>query len=334
MLASEGIPVRTLGMRSAGQVLSAAWQLRQLLDREQPDILHCHMSHAILLGRIARLAHRVPVMVGTLHGLKMYNVRGTGWRLREFANGLTDWLSDATTVVCDAAAKHYVSSRAVSPKGLRVVPNGVDTRSFSFDPVVRRLMRSSLGIKDDEFVWLQVGRFQPVKDHHTMMRAFPRVLARHPNALLLLAGNGPLRQEVIELAQALGIGNRVRFLGTRSDIPALMNAADACVLSSSIEAMPMVLLEAASSGLPAVATDVGGVSDIVIEGKTGLLVPPRNPDALASAMSRLTAFPVGEREQMGLRARHHVLSQYSLEAVVDRWEALYRNLLDAKGVRK
>jgi glycosyltransferase involved in cell wall biosynthesis len=131
-----------------------------------------------------------------------------------------------------------------------------------------------------------------------------------------------------QLASDLGVTERVKFLGTRRDIPALMDAADAYVMSSAWEGLPMVLLEAAASGLPIVATDVGGNSEVVIDGKTGFLVPPKDPDALAQAMLRLMGLPPEEHRRMGAVARQHIEANYSLDHVVDQWEALYTELLE------
>jgi glycosyltransferase involved in cell wall biosynthesis len=331
LLVSEGIPVRTLN--AGGRNLARPMlQFARYLRSERPHILHCHMSHAVLTARMVRMLCPVPVVIGTLHGLKMYNVRGTGWRFRETLNGLTDWLSDATTVVCKAAAEHYVASGAISPRSLRLIPNGVDTERFRFDPVVRQRVRMELDLAN-EFVWLMVGRFQPVKDHHTMIRAFARVVADSPRSILLCAGSGPLQGELAELAKGIGIASRVRFLGARSDVSELLNAADACVLSSVYEAMPMTLLEAASTGLPCVTTDVGGTSEVVIHGSTGFLAPPSNPEALAGAMLRLATLPPASRARMGEQARRHVSSRFAMSQVAGQWESLYQEMLAKNEVR-
>jgi glycosyltransferase involved in cell wall biosynthesis len=166
-----------------------------------------------------------------------------------------------------------------------------------------------------------------------MIRAFARVSAEAPRSLLLLAGAGPLEGELKDLAKGMGIGSRVRFLGSRSDIPALLNAADASVLSSTYEALPMALLEAAASGLPVVTTDVGGTSDIVIHGVTGLLAPPANPEAIANAMLRLASLPADSRARMGEHARRHVASRFGLNEVAGQWESLYQEMLAKKEVR-
>ncbi len=330
VLQAEGIPVYSLDA-GGWNLFRPMRRLARFLRQERPHILHCHMSHAVLTARLARLFRRIPVVIGTLHGLKMYNVRGTGFRVREIVNGLTDRLSDATTVVCRAAADRYVSTGTISSRSLRVIPNGIDTERFRFDPLVRQSMRTQLGV-GNEFVWLMVGRFQPVKDHHSLIRAFARVSSESPRSVLLLAGSGPFQTELAELAKGMGIGDRVRFLGQRTDVRALMNCADACVLSSNYEAMPIVLLEAAATGLPSVTTDVGGTSDIVIHGVTGFLAPPSNPEALAGAMLRLSSMPPAARARMGEQARRHVTSRFALNQVIGQWESLYQEMLAKKEV--
>ena len=155
-------------------------------------------------------------------------------------------------------------------------------------------------------------------------------LTVHKDAVLLIAGQGSLREKAQSLAEELGIAPKVFFLGVRTDIPDLMNAADAYVMSSAWEGMPMVLLEAGAVGLPVVATDVGGNREVVVDGKSGLLVPSKDPEALARAMVRLMELSPEERRSMGKYGRRHIEENYSLERVVEQWEALYRELMMKK----
>jgi glycosyltransferase involved in cell wall biosynthesis len=184
---------------------------------------------------------------------------------------------------------------------------------------------------EGEFVWLAVGRFETAKDYPTMLRAFAQVRERHPRTVLLLVGRGSLQGETDALVGALGLSGAVRFLGVRRDVPELMSAADGYVMSSAWEGMPMVLLEAAGAGLPIVTTAVGGNREVVRDGETGFLVPPRDPDALAGAMLRLLELPEPERRAMGERGHVRVRTEYGLSQVAERWEALYREVLARRG---
>jgi glycosyltransferase involved in cell wall biosynthesis len=181
-------------------------------------------------------------------------------------------------------------------------------------------------------VWLAVGRFEIAKDYPNMLRAFATVRRQQPGAVLLLVGRGSLQGETEALARELGLGDAVRFVGVRSDVAEVMSAADGYVMSSAWEGMPMVLLEAAAAALPIVATEVGGNHEVVRQGETGFLVPPRDPEALGQAMLRLGRLPAPERRAMGQRGRDHIRSHYDLGRVAQRWEDLYREVLARKGL--
>lgn len=324
-LAEAGIAPATLNMRRGVPDPRAVTALAKILRQWQPEVVHSHMVHANLLARMARLLCRIPVLVSTAHSIS------EGGRWRELAYRLTDPLADITTNVSRAAADRYIQA-GVAPKGkIAFVPNGIDTAMFKPDPAAGRRVRDELGLRE-AFVWLAAGRFEAAKDYPNMLRAFKEVTPQRPEAVLLLAGQGSLREETERLAGELGLQDKVRFLGVRRDMPQVMNAADAYVLSSAWEGLPMVLLEAAACGLPIVATAVGGNGEAVLDEESGYVVPARNAGALARAMLRMTALPEAERRRMGEAGRRHIESCYSLERVADRWEELYKVLLRRKGL--
>jgi len=325
-LEASGIPVFSLDIRRKLPDPRPILRLARLIRRWRPHIVHSHMVHANLLVRIVRPLTPVPVLICSARNID------EGGRLREFLYRITDPLCDLTTQVSQAGLERYVRVGAVPRHKIRYVPNGVDTERFKPNSQVRAAKRKEL-LLDGRFCWLAVGRFHPQKDYGCMLRAFAEVVKKRPESLLLIAGDGPLRPEMERLASALGITEEVRFLGVRQDVPELMNAADAYVMSSAWEGMPNVLLEAASSGLPIVATDVGGNREIVVDGVTGFLVPPRDPSSLAQAMLRLMELPERARVRMGEDARRYVEENFGLDYVVDLWEDLYKELLTKKGVR-
>jgi len=319
-----GIPVFSLDMRRGVPDPRAIFRLAAILRRERPQVVHSHMVHANLLARLARPIARVPVLVCTAHNIN------EGGRLREIAYRFSDPLCDLTTQVSWAGLERYVKVGAVPSHKIRFLPNGVDAGKFRPDEHDRQCTREVLGI-GETFTWLAVGRFDEAKDYSNMLRAFALVY-RKREGLLLIAGQGPLREEAEGLAKDLMIADSVRFLGVRKDIPELMNAADAYVMSSAWEGMPIVLLEASSTGLPIVATDVGGNREVVLEGKSGFLVPPGEPETLAQAMLLLMERTPGERTFMGLIGRAHVIENYDMERIVDKWEALYNEFLKQKAI--
>lgn len=330
-LSNAGVRVLTLGIGKKRPDPKPLLKMARVIRQWQPHIIHSHMVHANILARLARLFAPIPVLICTAHSIDERGRKGSG-RLRTFFYRITDPLCDLTTQVSHAGLERYIRIRAVPKHKIKYIPNGVDTGHFSPNLETRGRVRSSLGL-DSEFVWLTVGRFDLAKDYPTLLFAFAQVVKTYPNTSLVIAGDGPLRPAMEILAKELGIGNRVCFLGIRRDIPELMNAADGYVMSSAWEGMPLVLLEAHASGLPIVATNVGGNGEIVLHNKTGFLVSPKNPTALADAMVRLMELPPQERQDMGQIGRKHIIENFSLDRVVEMWEALYFELLRRKGIQ-
>ena len=322
-LASENVPVHSLGMRPGHADPRGLLRLMGFLRVFRPQILHSHMFHANLAARLVRLFCPVPVVISTLHSVAESSRETKGVRLRDFAYRLTDPLADMVTAVSEAVADRHRSHGAVRAAKLRVIPNGVDTSRYRPDPARRERARRELGI-EERFVWLAAGRLLWKKDYASLLRAF----ARRPDEVLLLAGEGPEGDRLRQQARELGVDSRARFLGTREDLPALMNAADGFVLSSVVEGLPMVLLEAAASGVPAVATDAGGVRECVADGETGFVVPRSDCDALAAAMSRLASLPAQTRARMATAARARAVERFDIDRVVGEWERTYRELLE------
>jgi glycosyltransferase involved in cell wall biosynthesis len=314
-----GMEVEFLDMKQGVPDPMGLLRLALLLRRRRPMVVHSHMVHANLLSRVVRLLVQVPVVVCTAHSM----IEGARWR--EWAYRLTDRLATLTTAISKAAVERYVRVGAVPRKRLRFLPNGVDIQRFHPDRVSRSAKRAELGLGDC-FTWLAVGRFVPAKNYALMLQSFASL--ENPGTKLIIAGDGPLRPQLESLARQLGISNRVDFLGARNDVTELLNAADAYVMSSDWEGMPMVLLEASASGLPIVATNVGGNAEVVRHGITGLLVPPQQKDALASAMTTMMSLPPVKLAVMGRSGRELTSVHYNIESVVDNWESLYWELLD------
>ncbi len=326
-LEGEGIPVSSLGMVRGVPDPRAAWRLFWILREFQPTVVHAHMIHANLLARFTRFFLRIPVLICTAQ-----NVLEVGRTFRtesatHIAYRLTDAFCDLTTQVSPEGYKRFLEGKAAYPEKLRYIPNGVDVKRFAPNPALRLKVRGELGLSEETFLWLAVGRLEEAKDYPTLLQAFAHVAKAYPTAKLFVVGKGSLEPTLQGLVQVLGLEASVRFLGLRKDIPALMNAADAYVLSSAWEGMPMVLLEAQASGLPVVSTDVGGAREVIRDGVSGYLVPPRSPDSLAGAMKKLQGLSKEERHRMGMEGRKWVEANYGLEAILDQWEALYQELL-------
>lgn len=321
-LAAADVPVWSLGMQPGRPNPLGLARLMTRLRAVRPGILHAHMFHANLLARCVRLVCPVPVVISTIHSLAESPRNSDKVHRRDLLYRGTNVLSDMTVCVSGAIAARYAAIRAVSKDHLRVIPNGVDTDRFRSDPASRARIRESLCL-GDEFAWLAVGRLMWKKDFVTMLEA----MARQSGSVLLIAGEGPLDEKL--RAQSVELGARVRFLGLREDVEHLMNACDGLVLSSVVEGLPMVLVEAAACALPCVATDVAGVREVVLDGETGFVVPVRDPVALAAAMTRLAAMPIEARTRLGAAARAHAVARFDISAVAAQWEQLYADCLES-----
>ena len=325
-LGALGVPLSSLGMRRGRADPRALLRLARIVRAWRPDVVHSHMVHANLLARLTRLLAPMPVLVSTAHNLD------EGARWRELAYRFTDPLSNLTTNVCAAAVKRFVAVGAVPRGRIERVPNGLDLRRFGRDPTTRARVRAALGVPSaDRFLFLAVGRLEPQKDYPTMLRALAQLVDTGRTPLTLIVGTGPDEATLRTEAATLGLDvDHLRFLGPRSDVPELLSAVDAYVMSSAWEGLPMVLLEAAASGLPIVATDVGGNAEIVENGVTGTLVAAGDPKALAAAMAATIDAQPAQRVAWGDAGRARIEREFELGAVVECWQALYTRLLDRR----
>jgi glycosyltransferase involved in cell wall biosynthesis len=329
-LEASDIPISSLGMKRGVPDPRAMLGLIKELRSFQPDIVHCHMPQANLLARAVRPFQPFPVLISTLHNLTMERINGGSGRFLELAHSWTERYCDLTTVICTPAVKSYIDCGAVDAKKIAVMYNGVNTQTFTSDPLTRRQIRRDLQL-EDKFTWLAIGRFERAKAYPNLIRAFAQAARGSKRELtLLICGRGSLEEEVRAQVRACGLQDLVKFLGVRRDIPAVMNAADGFVMSSYLEGLPMVLLQASSVGMPIVTTDVGGNAEVVIDGVNGLVVPPGDDAALATAMKRILDLPDEERARMAERGRQMAREKFEIQRILDRWEALYDSLLMKK----
>lgn len=283
------------------------------------DLLHAHLPKAHLLaGIVGRLTGK-PVLT-TIHGrqvslldLEVYRAAGSH-----------------LSVVCQQSYFHALGL-GVSAGHLSCETNGVDTQVFQPRPREPRDggLRESLGLAPDVPLVGFVGRLSPEKGPSVFVRAALLLHSREPEAHLVMVGEGPLETDVRQLAQRFGLEERLHFAGTRRDMPAVYNALDIVVSSSHSEAMPLALMEAMASGLPIVATRVGGVPDLVEHGETGWLVAPGDFDDIAGCCAALIRDPL-LRRRMGERGRQRAIDRFDLSQCVARMDQLLTRLARAR----
>ena len=312
-----GVDFLSLHMREGLADLQSWMRLHRWIGGNRPDLLHGHLPRAVWMARGCRLFAPIPAVIDTVHTSCCGSVR------RRMGYRYSNWLADAVTAVSRGAADTHLNAGMVTRDRLVVIPNGVDTRHWKPDPQNRAALRAELGIAN-EFLWLTAGRMEAVKNFSSLLDAFAQM---SPDARLVIAGNGPQKAELRAQTAALGLAARVTFPGFDRNLLRWMQAADAFVLPSLWEGLPMVLLEAGACGLPAVTTNVPGCRDVVLHGETGLLAPAGDTSALARTMSTLMQLDADERAAMGHNASLHVAAQFDLERVIDQWDRFYRQLL-------
>jgi len=303
-----------------------AWALLvlwRLLRRERPALVHTHTSKAGVVGRLAAWLARVPVVIHTPHGHIFYGYYGVvASALIRLLERLLAKITDRIVTLTDRGAQEHVQYKIAGPQKFVTIHSGIDLahfRSVQVDPAVKR---KELGLPPDGAIVGTVGRLVPIKGLEWLLKAAPQVLAQFPQACFVIIGDGPLLGELRQLTSKLGIGLQVVFLGAREDVLECLAALDLFVLPSLNEGMGRVLLEAMAVGCPVVATRVGGIPDIVADGTTGLLVPPRDDRALAEAILTLLR-DRSRRAAYGEAARRHVDGRFDVETMVRNIERLY-----------
>lgn len=303
-------------------LLAGLARARRFLRGFKPDLIHSHTFPANMAARLLRLIYPAPVLA-TIHNV----FEGSGARMAAYR--VTDPLCCRTTAVSQAAAERFVRLKAVPARKCVVLTNGIDTAEFAPNPTRRSRIRTAMAA-GGEFIWLAAGRIVAAKDYPNLLRAFVAVRAGESTARLWIAGEAtePEAGAVKALADELGVGNCVRWLGLRRDMAGLLDAADGFVLSSAWEGMPLAVGEAMAMEKAVAATDVGGVRELV--GEAGVMVPARRPDKLAGAMLDLMRTTPEERGRLGRGARERIKSQFSMEGKTGEWEALYGKLIEAE----
>jgi glycosyltransferase involved in cell wall biosynthesis len=311
--------------RSPSSALRGFFRARRFAAQFAPDVIHSHSFHANMLARLLRLLGSRPVVISTVH-----NVYEGGWA-RMMAYRFTDGLSRRTLAVSRAAAERFLELKAVSAPKCGVIVNGIDTVEFTPDAGRRARLRTERGLDSHSppspFLWLAAGRIAEAKDYPNLLHAFAQVFLSRPNARLWIAGEaaGTDLARLQSLAAQLSLNGSLQWLGLRRDIGALLDTADAFVSASAWEGMPLAVGEAMAMEKPVVATDVGGVRELV--GDAGILVPAGNSVALARAMLDLMDQDGEQRSALGRSARQRIVEHFSMDVNADRWEALYEEML-------
>jgi len=337
----EPYPIINLEAKSPGfqgritiaRFLRALWRFYKLLRRERVDIVETLTHYSNVLGIIVAWLARVPVRISSQHGILSAFPR---WFLALDACLVNSPLVDRMIAVSEQAYDFCINTQKMRREKLEVILNGIDLNNFNrsrWPPSDLERLRQSLSIPSSAVVLTTVARFHAIKGHCYLLRAASVILEAHPEVIFLWVGDGELRLELEQAIHYNELSAAVRLTGIRDDVPQLLALSTLFVLPSLSEAMPMGILEAMAANLPVVATAVGGVKSLVIDGETGLLVPPADPPALSRAILTLLN-DLEHCHQMGQKGYEHVREHFSEQAMCQQYENVIRTIMSQKAVSK
>lgn len=327
-LEADGVVIHDGGYNSTAarwlkalQLARAFFRLWSLARRTRPDILHAYLPLTNLMGAVAGRMSGINLIITSRRALATHQSRHPWWKPFD---RLANWLSHQVIVNSRAVADDTVARDRIDPTKLLIIPNGLDAARFDRATAKRHTMRQTLGLESGAIGVVVVGNLLPYKGHADLLRALPDIVHAEPTARFFLVGEDRgIGTSLMRLAEELGVSQHVVFLGRQEDVAEILAAMDVFVLTSHEEGFSNALLEAMASGLAVVATDVGGNREALEEDNLGILVPSRNPVALATAIKHLLA--EGEtRLHLGCRAQQCVRSKYTVAAMVDAHVALYQ----------
>ncbi len=321
IIAGAGIPVEALGIRRGMIDPRGLTRFIGLLRRYRPDIVQTWLYHADLLGLIAYQLGYAPRLAWNIRCSDMVGPTMLRAILSRFS------APPEAVIVNSLAGRRFHERIGYRPRRWEYIPNGYDTAVLRPDEAARNRLRGALGIDPSAIVIGLPARYHPMKDHATFLAAAARQAASYRDLVFLLIGAGinSANRDLVQAIEAHGLMPRLRLLGERADMNAIYPALDIATLTSAFgEGFPNVLAEAMACGVPCVATDSGDAAEIL--GDCGIIVPPRDPQALAAGWQQMIALGREGRSALGVRARAHIAENYDLARVAERFEALYTNL--------
>jgi sugar transferase (PEP-CTERM/EpsH1 system associated) len=322
------VPVLNLGMNAKWRIDALA-RLYRYLRQEQPTILHCWLVHADLIGRVIGRLAGVPIVITSRRNVEI----GSAFQLH--LKRWTTSLDDRIVAVCDLARQVEIEYSGTVTEKVLTIYNGIDPNLRVSRAAQSQIGHPSEPIRKEFSIPLAapligtVGRLHPTKGHQDLIKAFAHLHTQWPDVYLLLVGDGEMRHKLIRQADDLQLSNRIIFTGVREDISSILATLNLFVLPSLSEGMPNVILEAMATGLPVVATSVGGVPELVVNGVTGILTPPNNPTALAEAILELLHAPE-KAAAMGRAGRQRIKTHFTIDRMVEQYESLYQELAREK----
>jgi len=304
----------------------------RIIKKKCPLIVHTHSSKAGLLGRLAAKLAGIPIIVHTPHGHVFFGYFGP-LQTKVYINleKLASRITDKIVALTNREKEDHIVFKIADENKFVVICSGVELNKYNELPFnENQNFKKELGIQENSLIVGTAGRLVPVKGLEFLIEAAKHIIPKYPDTLFMFTGDGYLRQDLEKKAFNLGIKENIIFLGWRDDAAKILSIYDVFVLPSLNEGMGRVLIEAMALGKPIVASDIGGIPDLVTHGKNGFLVPPRNPKELAKHIQILIE-DKAKREKMGSAGKKMALN-FSAENMVKKIEKLYEELLMQKKI--
>jgi glycosyltransferase involved in cell wall biosynthesis len=325
-LRAADYPVEALARRP-GFDWACVRRLAELCRRHHVQVIHAHQYAPFFYATLARFrAWRDMPIIFTEHGRDYPDYRRAK---RVLANRWLLGRRDRVIGVGECVRRALIEYEGLPRDRVDVIYNGIDIAAHTSQGGERPAVRRSLGLADDHIAVIQVARLNHLKDHPTTIRALAQLVARFPQARLLVVGDGEERGKIQSLISELNLAQQVQLLGTRRDIPRLLAAADVFLLSSVSEGIPLTLIEAMAAGLPCVSTAVGGTPEVIVDGQTGLLARPGDPEDVAAKLAILLA-DVNLRVSMGAAGRERSRELFGDQQMHAAYQQLYRDMTGVK----
>ena len=293
-------------------LFKAIFIFHQLIKEFKPDVIHSHLFHANILSRFIKLLNPNTKLICSAH-----NTHESGW-FRSCLYRFTDFIPNITTNASHEAVDVYIDKQLSKSERIIPVYNGIDTNKFLFNEANRVNIRTDLGINIKSICLLSVGRLTEQKNYPLLLNVISKLIHEKYQLQLLIAGNGPDKEKILQLLTTLNISKYVTLLGNRSDIPSLMSACDMFILPSSSEGFGLVVAEAMACNRFVIATDCGGVKEVM--GDYGCLIPPNNEAYLYAAIKEAI---ITHKFNKDYNPREYITSNFSMKQTIANWIEIY-----------
>ncbi|MCD0459859.1 glycosyltransferase [Roseiconus lacunae] len=318
----SGVPVHSIPHEGVNRWLVAP-RLYKTLRKQRPDVIHIYGLRANLVGRVtAKLACDASIISG--------QVSTDDWRkwYHVSLDRMTSPCVDRYMTNADAVSRAFARREKIPDEKLVTIYNGIDVNRYCCDGGARTAAREALNLTGNDVIFMMIANVRPAKNHAMLLDAVARLRSITSGFKVVLVGKdftGSFEDEI----RSRNLDDSVQYVGYQSDAGRLWPAADVAVLTSRWEGFPFSLLEAMASGLPVIATDVGGVSELIADQKSGFVVPPDAPDSLCESMRLLVESP-DKRSLMGRRGRERAKTEFGLSTMLDRLVHLYQSVTEAR----